>query len=175
MDIWTLLCRAPVSQFSIPGFYKLVIKKLLGRHSQSIMMCKGLFLATVRLSHPLPLFFNRVLVTRDLFISLDLVFISGACWTDFFCLSNNLLCLHSDAHPSVCIFFWYVAVHRFCSGPFTSMHWCCNSNLWHSGSHLWIKYIYPFSGHKWVCFKNQVLSLYFLVSLDSVLPILGLN
>ena len=113
-----------------------------------------LFLAMVRLSHPLPLF-NRVLVIRDLFISLNSVFISGVCWTDSFCLSNNLLCFHSDAQPSVCIFFWYVAMHRICSRPLTCMHWCCDSNLWHSGSHLWVKYIYPFSNHRWVWAKNR--------------------
>lgn len=68
-----LLCRPPVSQFSVPRFWKAKLvtttknntKIAWWTQNQRIMMPKGLFLAIIRLPNPPPLF-NRVLITRTL-------------------------------------------------------------------------------------------------------------
>lgn len=75
--------------------------------NRRITMSEGLFMAIVRFHHLPPLFKSSYNQVSDLLCQILALILQCVELTFFFfCLSDNLiLCLHSDAQPSVYIFF----------------------------------------------------------------------
>ena len=172
-----LLSKAPVFQFRMPRFWKAAAEHRI-REQWCLMDC--LLKAMARLPHPLSLF-NRVLVNRN--PSPDSVFISGMFGLGLLSLSLSLSPTGTPrpVHLSNSLSLWHfvftfsfdnVAVHRFCSGPFTSMLLMLQFKLVAFWEPLELK-THLFSDCRGVWVKKQVLLLYPFVCPFNVLSVLG--